>query len=79
MSNLYALIQDLFMAHRILAREDVVDAYGCVSFRYPDNPNHFRSAAHSHRSWSVPKTSSSSVARLRSPSNRRSLSRASVV
>src|SRR5438067_13286989 len=41
MSNLDALIQDLVIANRILAKEDVVDAYGHVSVRHPDKPNHF--------------------------------------
>jgi ribulose-5-phosphate 4-epimerase/fuculose-1-phosphate aldolase len=41
MSNLDALIQDLVIANRILAKEDVVDAYGHVSIRHPDNPKHF--------------------------------------
>src|SRR2546427_3046374 len=41
MSNLDALIQDLVIANRILAKEEVVDAYGHVSIRHPDNPNHF--------------------------------------
>ena len=29
------------IANRILAKEDVVDAYGHVSIRHPDKPNHF--------------------------------------
>ena len=41
MSNLDALIKDLVIANRILAKEDVVDAYGHVSVRHPDNPKHF--------------------------------------
>ena len=41
MSNFEALIQDLVIANRILAREEVVDAYGHVSVRHPDNPNRF--------------------------------------
>ena len=41
MSNLDALIKDLVIANRILAKEDVVDAYGHVSVRNPDNPKHF--------------------------------------
>src|SRR3989475_1461182 len=41
MSNLDALIQDLVIANRILAREEVVDAYGHVSIRHPDNSKHF--------------------------------------
>jgi HCOMODA/2-hydroxy-3-carboxy-muconic semialdehyde decarboxylase len=41
MSNLAPVIQDLVIANRILAREEVVDAYGHVSIRHPDNPNHF--------------------------------------
>src|SRR5690349_16430788 len=41
MSTLDALIGDLVVANRILARENVVDAYGHVSVRHPDNPGHF--------------------------------------
>jgi ribulose-5-phosphate 4-epimerase/fuculose-1-phosphate aldolase len=41
MSNLDAIIKDLVIANRILAREDVVDAYGHVSIRNPDNPKSF--------------------------------------
>src|SRR5258708_30579211 len=41
MSNLDTIIQDLVIANRILAREEVVDAYGHVSIRHPDNPKHF--------------------------------------
>ena len=41
MDSLQALIQDLVIANRILAREDVVDAYGHVSVRHPDNPHRF--------------------------------------
>src|ERR1700730_3895945 len=41
MSNFDALIQDLVIANRILASEEVVDAYGHVSVRHPDNPNRF--------------------------------------
>ncbi len=35
------LINDLIIANRILANEDVCDAYGHVSFRNPSNPNTF--------------------------------------
>ena len=41
MANLDALIKDLVIANRILAKEDVVDAYGHISVRNPDNPKHF--------------------------------------
>src|SRR5260221_8493932 len=41
MGTLDTLIQDLVIANRILAREEVVDAYGHVSVRHPDNPNRF--------------------------------------
>jgi ribulose-5-phosphate 4-epimerase/fuculose-1-phosphate aldolase len=41
MSKLDSLIQDLVIANRILAREDVVDAYGHISVRHPDNPRKF--------------------------------------
>jgi ribulose-5-phosphate 4-epimerase/fuculose-1-phosphate aldolase len=38
------LVRDLVVANRILAREDVVDAYGHVSVRHPDNPQRFLQA-----------------------------------
>src|SRR5437763_67111 len=41
MSQLDRLLEDLVIANRILAKEDVVDAYGHVSVRHPDNPKHF--------------------------------------
>jgi HCOMODA/2-hydroxy-3-carboxy-muconic semialdehyde decarboxylase len=41
MANLDTLIQDLVIANRILSNEDVVDAYGHISVRHPDNPKHF--------------------------------------
>jgi ribulose-5-phosphate 4-epimerase/fuculose-1-phosphate aldolase len=41
MSSFATLIQDLVIANRILAKEEVVDAYGHVSVRHPDNPTHF--------------------------------------
>jgi len=41
MSTLDNVIADLVVANRILAREDVVDAYGHISLRHPDNPRHF--------------------------------------
>jgi len=41
MSSLDTLIRDLVIANRILAREEVVDAYGHVSVRHPDDPKRF--------------------------------------
>ena len=41
MSTIDTVIQDLVIANRILAKEDVVDAYGHVSVRHPGNPKHF--------------------------------------
>jgi ribulose-5-phosphate 4-epimerase/fuculose-1-phosphate aldolase len=41
MTNLDRLMQDLVVANRILAKEDVVDAYGHVSLRNPDDRSHF--------------------------------------
>ena len=41
MSNVKTLINDLVIANRILANEDVVDAYGHVSVRHPDDPSRF--------------------------------------
>jgi hypothetical protein len=41
MSNLDSLIQDLVIANRILAKEEVVDAYGHVSIRTLTTPTGF--------------------------------------
>lgn len=41
MSDLKALLQDLVIANRILAHEEVVDAYGHISMRHPDRPDRF--------------------------------------
>ena len=40
-----ALLRELVIANRILARENVVDAYGHVSMRHPEDPNRFLMAA----------------------------------
>ena len=34
-------LQEIVIANRILAREDVVDAFGHISVRHPDNPDHY--------------------------------------
>jgi ribulose-5-phosphate 4-epimerase/fuculose-1-phosphate aldolase len=41
MNAVEQVINDLVIANRILAKEDVVDAYGHVSIRHPDNPKRF--------------------------------------
>jgi HCOMODA/2-hydroxy-3-carboxy-muconic semialdehyde decarboxylase len=41
MDELQRSIGDLVIANRILAREDVVDAYGHVSIRHPLKPDHY--------------------------------------
>src|SRR4029077_16027787 len=41
MSQLEDLLRDLVVANRILANEEVVDAYGHISIRHPDNPKRF--------------------------------------
>ena len=41
MDELERAIGDLVIANRILAREDVVDAYGHVSIRHPAKPDHY--------------------------------------
>jgi len=41
MSQLDDLLRDLVVANRILSHEDVVDAYGHISVRHPDNPKRF--------------------------------------
>ncbi len=38
---LHRVLSDLVIANRILAREDVVDAYGHVSVRHPEDPKRF--------------------------------------
>ena len=39
--SLEQTINDLVIANRILAHENVVDAYGHISVRHPDRPDHF--------------------------------------
>ena len=34
-------LRDVVVANRILAREEVVDAYGHVSMRHPDDPERY--------------------------------------
>ena len=41
MSKLDSAIRNLVIANRILANEEVVDAYGHVSVRHPDHPEHY--------------------------------------
>jgi HCOMODA/2-hydroxy-3-carboxy-muconic semialdehyde decarboxylase len=41
MSQLDDLLRDLVVANRILSNEDVVDAYGHISVRHPDNSKRF--------------------------------------
>src|SRR6202020_1805397 len=41
MSQLDDLLRDLVVANRILSHEDVVDAYGHISVRHPNNPRRF--------------------------------------
>lgn len=41
MSGLIDALRDIVIANRILAAEDVVDAFGHVSLRHPDNPDHY--------------------------------------
>ena len=41
MANLNELRRDVAIANRILAHEGVVDAYGHVSIRHPDDKNRF--------------------------------------
>jgi ribulose-5-phosphate 4-epimerase/fuculose-1-phosphate aldolase len=41
MSTLDAKLNELVIANRVLSREDIVDAYGHVSIRHPDDPTRF--------------------------------------
>ena len=40
-SPLNGILRDLVLANRILAHENVIDAFGHVSVRHPDNPDRF--------------------------------------
>jgi ribulose-5-phosphate 4-epimerase/fuculose-1-phosphate aldolase len=40
-SNLVEVRRDLSLANRICANEGILDAFGHVSMRHPDNPNHY--------------------------------------
>lgn len=41
MAKLDYLIEELVTANRILAREEIVDSFGHISVRHPDNPQHY--------------------------------------
>lgn len=41
MSGLIEALREIVVANRILAAEDVVDAFGHVSVRHPENPDHY--------------------------------------
>ncbi|MEY4879770.1 MAG: hypothetical protein RJB62_1239 [Pseudomonadota bacterium] len=41
MTRLDYLLEELVTANRILAREGIVDSFGHISVRHPDNSNHF--------------------------------------
>src|SRR5713226_7900199 len=41
MSNLDTITKDLVIDNRILPKQELVDAYGHISIRNPDNPKHF--------------------------------------
>jgi ribulose-5-phosphate 4-epimerase/fuculose-1-phosphate aldolase len=41
MSDLDRIVRELVIANRILANEDIVDAYGHVSVRHPDDPGRY--------------------------------------
>jgi HCOMODA/2-hydroxy-3-carboxy-muconic semialdehyde decarboxylase len=41
MAALDGLVEDLVTANRILARENVVDSFGHISVRHPDNPQRY--------------------------------------
>lgn len=41
MDKLTEVVRDLVIANRILAREEVVDAFGHISVRHPDDPNRY--------------------------------------
>jgi len=51
MSDLDRIVRELVIANRILANEDVVDAYGHVSHRHPDDPGPTCWRARSRPNW----------------------------
>ncbi len=65
MDELERSIGDLVIANRILAKEEVVDAYGHVSIRHPSKPIITCCRARSARSSSRARTSSSSSSTAR--------------
>ncbi len=40
-SNLIEIRRELSLANRIVAHEGIIDAFGHVSMRHPDNPNRY--------------------------------------
>jgi len=42
----WAVVEELVLANQILVDQGVIDAYGHVSVRDPQNPNHFLLARH---------------------------------
>ncbi|MBT5648208.1 MAG: class II aldolase/adducin family protein, partial [Rhodospirillaceae bacterium] len=41
MYGLIDALREIVIANRILAAEDVVDAFGHISVRHPENPDHY--------------------------------------
>ena len=41
MSKLDFIVEELVTANRVLANEGIVDSFGHVSARHPDNPQHY--------------------------------------
>ena len=41
MSDLDTIKEEMVTANRILAHHKVVDSFGHISIRHPDNPDHF--------------------------------------
>ena len=56
MTDLDRQLQDLVTANRILAREEVVDAFGHVSIRHPERPAATSCRSPAHRNWWIPPT-----------------------
>lgn len=51
MTDLKQLIRDLVVANRIIANENIVDAYGHISVRHPDQPDRFLISRSRSPSW----------------------------
>ena len=63
MAKLDDLLEDLVTANHVLAKHGIVDSFGHVSIRHPDNPDRFSCRARARPNGSSATTSSSSLSK----------------